>query len=164
MPADKQAVDYRLLAFCGMAVTAFGTLAPVATSPLTGPMNAWPGVGTYDNILAGSESILAIMALLIAFIITATKKQKLAIFVSALGAVVVLIYGISIASLLMELSNTAEQVELLRSSGPFDPGSTESQLIEAFDGLSLSWGWLPLFLGAALTIWAGLSLKKSGEP
>lgn len=132
----------RISAVCGSLLLLVGLFAPVVSTPPSGSIAYWQ---------SGSEPVI-IVALMVGTTLLAASNEMKHIWTAGLAAFGVV--GFSFLRVLYVL--TVSRRHNAEGTGNPDTGLAEA----VFASAHILWGWVALFLGAALIMFAGW---KSGR-
>lgn len=130
--------DSRTLAFIGAGLLALGCFLPLFTIPVAGSITYFSGGGgdgIFILVFAAATVLLAILG-----------KTRLVVFPGLLSLALMAFTYFSLQSRMGEVRATMRD-------NPFAEA--------AMGSVGLSWGWIPLLVGAAVTIYAGASAWRA---
>lgn len=132
----------RISALCGSLLLLVGLFAPIVTTPPSGSIPYWQ---------SGSEPVIVVALIVGTTLLAASNEMKhvLAAGLAALGVV-----GFSF--LRVQYVLTVSRRHIAEGTGNPDTGLAEA----VFASAHILWGWVALFLGAALIMFAGWTARR----
>lgn len=135
----------RVSALCGSLLLMGGLFAPVVSTPPSGAISYWQ---------SGSEPVL-IVALIVGTMLLAASNEMKHILRAGVAAFGVVVFSLLRVSYVLTVSR--RQI----AQGTANP---ETGLAEAvFASAHMLWGWVVLFLGAALIIFGGWQARRTPQ-
>lgn len=135
--------QWQLLGIAGGLLLIIGCFSPIMTTPL-GPVTIIFAGNTFGMVLL----FLAIVSLVLA--ILGRYRELLATGLASLGLI-----GYRLLEIWYELSKLQTQIDQFKTEGVFTNAFAQIVGQAMVKSIQLSWGWIPLFLGALMVVLPG---------